>query len=166
MLEWELNEPVVRALRARLEAELPAAIADLNARLPAGEQLPAPHAVLDYPVAPGEVLEFPTLGIVDRASDIEDDTGFSATGRHRLLVVVHHMHPEQRQLAWALRRYAQAVVRVALRDRALLLPDGTVAAGIVGFDTLIPGETLDREAEPQEWQSWTAVGVWARREEL
>jgi len=163
--DWLLNEPVVRALHARLAGpELEQALADLrDAGDVAGESelLVAPAAVLDYPATPGELVAFPALTMLDRPSEVRDDAGHSATGRHVVYVLIHLVSSDQRQLAWGLRRYAQAVVRVMLRDRML---EG--AAWGTGFHGQVPGDTLEAEEDPQTWHARTAVGIWADREEV
>lgn len=169
MKPWLLNEPVIRALADRLRDELPAELAELAGGLPADEAwvLEPPAAVFDYPAAIGELDQFPVLTLTDRPSQIRDDTGSSATGRHEVLIVIHLTQPDQRLLAWGLRRYVQAVVRVALRGRQLGTGSQDGAYG-TGLSAIVPGEALE-VADPagvRTWHAWAGVVVWAEREEL
>ena len=121
MLDYLLNEPIITALKARLAAELPAELTTRSSGLPAEEaaMLAAPAQILDFAPVPSMLTAFPTIGLLDEASDLEDDTGSTVTGLHRIGIVVYLASPDQRVLAWGLRRYAQAVMKVALRQRGL-----------------------------------------------
>jgi hypothetical protein len=157
----QLNEPVIHALRDRLEADLPAVISQINADSDDDFTLADPVAVHGF-VPPIALLEdFPTVGIGDAPSRFEDDVGHSATGRHELIVIAYLQDEDQEALAWRLRRYSQALVRVALAGRNL----GDAAWG-TGLVSVSPGPTLGDDPEnPQTFASWVGVRMWANRDE-
>jgi hypothetical protein len=160
---FELLTPIVLSAQAKLEADLPDVLAELRTAHPTLD-LADPSAVLDYVPHPASLVNLasgPVLGVMDLPSELEDDIGSAATGRHRWLVVVHMVHADQRLLAWQLRLYLTAVVRV-FEDRYLPDVPGFMA---MGCDGTIPGDTLGREEDPQEWQTWAGVQFWTTRDE-
>lgn len=149
----DLNEPIVHAVQEMLADELPAICADLD--------VPPPVAVEDFIPPVGLLLDFPTIGIGDGGTRFEDDEGFSATGRHELLVVAYLSNQDQQGLAWDLRRYTQAIVRVLRSD--LKLGGSAWGSGLVGS---APGPTLtDNPENPRQFTSWTGVRIWAKKDE-
>jgi hypothetical protein len=157
----QLTEPIVTALVARLTAQLPAAIATLNGEISDGFTLTAPSTILPYIPPPSDLLTPPVIGIGEGPSRFEDDEGFSATGRHELLIVAYEQSSEQEALAWKLRRWTRVITRVALSERKL----GTAAWG-TGLIEIRPGPTLvDNPESPREWFSWVGVMIWAKRDE-
>ncbi len=162
-----LNELPVRALKQRLEASLPAEIAAINATVTDGFVIAEPKQVLDYIPYPQVLTDYPTIGIGDGGSTFEDDEGFSATGRHELLIVCYLQHSDQRALAWQLRRYLQAITRVALAGRTLSDTLSGAAWG-TGLVRISPGPTLGDSEDPElvrTWMSWAGVLIWAKRDE-
>jgi hypothetical protein len=167
--QYALTEPGVKAILARLEDpnQLNAEIASIAAAVAGSDEaaslIPIPAAnIWDFVPPPSYLTDFPTLGIQDMGTSLEDDTGSSATGRHVFGVVIFCSHPDHHILAWQLRRYAQAVTRVLLNQRAL---EGNAAWG-TGLDGVAWGPTLTSQAKPQTWMSWCVVQVWTRREEI
>jgi hypothetical protein len=159
----KLNSPVVVALQERLVEALPDVIAEINADVTDGFEIPSiePAQVLPYIPPPSDRLQPPTIGIGDGKSLFEDDVGFSATGRHELLVVVYEQASDQEALAWILRRWTQAIATVALDGRRL--GAGAWGTGLIGT---APGPTLaDNPQDPQEWFSWSGLRLWAKRDE-
>lgn len=157
---FDLNEPVVTALRDRLEAELPAAVAEVNAAVTDGITIEPPAQVLDYVPNLEELTVFPTVAIQDLPSRFEDDIGSSATGRHQLQIVTFVAVPELRALAWSLRRHARAVATVALAGRSL-----PPAGWGTTLERVDPGPTLSQEEGPRTWMSWVGVVINARTDE-
>jgi len=158
----KLTEPIVTALKERLEDDLPAAIAAINAAVTDGFTLSEPSEILPYIPPPSDLLVPPVIGIGEGPSRFEDDIGGSATGKHELLVVAYDQSSDQEALTWRLRRWAQAIARVALADRNL----GGAAAWGTGLIATAPGPTLVDDAEnPREWFSWVGLRLWAKREE-
>lgn len=126
-----------------------------------------PEQIWDFVPPPSFLTAFPTLGIQDMGSRLEDDTGHSATGRHSFGVVIFCADPDQHILAWQLRRYAQAVTRVLLRGRSFDETSPPLQAGWgAGFESIAWGPTLGSSATPKTWMSWCVVGIWTRREEI
>lgn len=165
-LDFKLNEPIIKALQARLTADLPAELAARAAGLPAEEAalLGPPAVVYDFVPTPGLLTQWPTVGLVDETSDLEDDTGSSVTGKHNVGIIVFLQSPDQRLLAWGLRRYAQACLAVALRERKLGNGSADGAWG-TGGGKVRWGPTLGDENDPKSIMSWVVVSFWARREE-
>jgi hypothetical protein len=157
----ELTEPVILALKERLDDELPATIAAINSAVDDGIELGQPSEVLDYIPPPSDQLSPPVIGVGEGPSRFEDDSGFSATGKHEILVVVYDQSSDQRALSRQLRRWKVAIVRIVLADRNL----GGAAWG-TGLIGTVPGPTLVDNAErPREWFSWTGIRLWAKRDE-
>ena len=156
----QLNEPVIAALRDRLEDDLPAAITSLNASVTDGFTISNPVNVYDFIPPVALLLDFPTVGIGDAPSTFEDDQGFSMTGRHRLLICAYLSDPDQRALAWKLRRYSQAIVRVLRSDQQIGPGWGS------GVERIDPGPTLtDNPEAPQTFTSWVGVAIWVKTDE-
>lgn len=159
----QLNEPVIAALKARLVDNLQAEIDNINSGVSDGYELEPIQQVLDFAPPPEYLTTFPTIGLTDGTSVFEDDTGFAVTGRHEVLIVVYQQNPEQASLAWQLRRYTQAVSRVALAQRNL----GSGAWG-TGLVEIAPGPLLEN-SDPKavaKWMSYAGVRIWAKREEV
>lgn len=160
----ELNEPVVHAVRDRLNANLAAHITAINAAAATvadGFTIENPAAVLDYIPSPGELVNFPTVGIGDGRQLFRDDIGHNAELDCHITVVAYLADADQRALAWRLRRYSQAIARTILADRNL----GTAAYG-TGLDRVDPGPTLASDESPRTFLSWIAVTIRASRDEV
>jgi hypothetical protein len=172
--QYALTEPGVRAILARLEdpAQLNVEIANIAAGVSAADQsaslVPVPAAnINDFVPPPSYLVDFPAIGIQDMGSKFEDDTGSSLTGYHRFGVVIFCSNPDQELLAWMLRRYAQAVVRVLLAQRSFPETNPPMQAGWgTGLDSIAWGPTLGSTATPKTWMSWCVVSIWTRREEI
>jgi hypothetical protein len=156
----DLNEPVIRALEQRLKGELPAAIAEINDSVADGFTLAEPE-ILTYIPPPSDLLNPPVIGIGDAPSQFEDDTGFSATGKHELLIVAYDQSSDQEALSWQLRRWTTAIARVSLAGRRL----GEAGWG-TGLRGTAPGRTLvDDPENPREWFSWSGIRIWVKTDE-
>lgn len=174
--QYFLTEPVVKAILARLEdpAQLNTEIASIAAGVTATDEAQSlipvqPANVWDFVPPLTFLTDFPTMGIQDMGTRLEDDTGHSATGRHVFGVVIFCSHPDQHILAWMLRRYAQAVTRVLLAGRGFAEAAdaaGRAAAWATGLDSIAWGPTLGSTTTPKTWMSWCVVAIWTRREEL
>lgn len=170
--QYALTEPVVYALLARLQdpAQLNVEIANIAAGVSRQDEsnslqpIPAVQ-IFDFVPPPSYLTAFPTIGIQDAATVAEDDTGQSMTGRHSMGIVVFCSDPDQHILAWQLRRYIQAITRVALATRTLG-EESPLAAWGVGFERISWGPTLESVATPTTWMSFAMLQIWARREEL
>jgi hypothetical protein len=156
----DLSTPAIRALKVRLEADLPAAIADHNLETQSID-LPAPTAILDYVPPISLLVDFPTIGIGDGPTAFEDDNAWSATGRHDLLIIAYCQNADQEVLAWQLRGFARVIATVVLDRRNL----GEGAWG-TGLTRIEPGPTLADDPEnPREFASWVGVRIWAKSEQ-
>jgi hypothetical protein len=172
--QYALNEPAILALVARLQdpAQLNAEVADIASKVAVADQAASlipvdPALVYDFVPPPSFLTSFPAIGIQDLPSTLEDDTGSSATGKHELGIVIFYSNPDQRLLAWALRRYAQAVTRTAVNGRNLESDaQGRTGAWGTGFLRVAWGPTLSSKATPTTWLSFCVVQIWCRREEI
>ena len=153
-------EPAVLALRDRLSSGLATAIATINAAATDGVVVPDPAAVLDYMPAPGELVQFPTVGIEHAGGRWEDDTGWEATGVYDLVVVAFVQDADQQTLARFVRRYHLAVCRTVFTNtRNLGSGDGIPwSVQIVGFDFGPSTSTKVLSDEPP-YTYWTWVAV-------
>lgn len=159
----QLNEPVVLAVVGRLQDQYAEIVDAINAEVDDGFTIeaPPPEQIRGYIPGPGEFTQYPTIGIGDGPSTFEDDEGYSATGRHEILIVVYEQSDDQETLAWRLRRHQQAITRIVLDGRRL--DDAAWGTGLV---RIVPGRTLvDDPDNPQTWMSWTGIQIWAKRDE-
>lgn len=161
----QLNEPIIVEIVERLRDDFDDAVTAINAGVTDGFTIEAPDAaqVLDYPPPPELLTVFPTLSVSDGVSRFEDDQGYSATGKHLVLICAFCQDPDQQALAWRLRRYAQAIVRTVLAGRKL-----DTAAWGTGLEGVYPGPAYADNADPESvtsWMSWVGVRIWAKRDE-
>lgn len=155
-------EPVIAALKVRLDAELPGEVILTNSDH-TDYPLSAP-TVLDYlPTPQGEMGEFPLVGIGERRGRLEDDTGWSATGVYEVMVIAWDQDADQRALAFKLRRWERCLLRASLKNRRLTDPRSQVGWGLTAGD-LLPGPTFELE-DPRTYLSWRAVTITARSDE-
>lgn len=174
--QYALTEPAVQAILNRLEdpSQLNVEIAQIAAGVVAQDQaaslVPIPSAnINDFVPPPSYLTDFPAIGIQDMGTRFENDTGSTVTGRHVFGIVIFCSDPNQELLAWMLRRYAQAVVRVLMNTRTLgevVDGAGRAAAWGTGLEGIAWGPTLSSTATPTTWMSWCVVQIWTRREEL
>lgn len=158
----DLNEPVVAALKTRLETDLPAVIAQVNAAVTDGFTITDPKQVLDFLPPQSHLTAFPTVAIGDGPTRFEDDIATSATGRHEIMMLAFLQDSDQRALAWKLRRYGRAIASTALQGRAL----GSAQGWGMGLVSIVPGPTLGDDPEhPRTFYSWTAVTIWVKGDE-
>ena len=165
---FSLNETIVKALAAQLAAQLPAAVATVNADVTDGYTILDPLNVYDHMPLLSTIAGagFPAVAIQDGPSRIEDDLVSSATGEHQLLVVAFLANPDPEALAWQLRRYEQAVMLAIQADRTY-----SGAAWTTRFLGIEPGPMLapaDKPNEPGDSTiiSWSAVEIECPREEV
>ena len=177
----QLNEPVVRALVARMDSSVAVADAKLSAYITAinaeaqtvsdGYAIQNPAKV--YPFIPplGLLTEFPTIGIQSLPGRLEDDTAHAAVHVARELVVVYLTNADHVALSWQIRRYVRALGSCARYSGALEGGGGADDGGAwvvntVSYDygpTL--GDTDDPKRVPKEYLTWAGVLVEAKRDE-
>jgi hypothetical protein len=109
-------EPVIKAVQARLVADLAAQIDTLNNSVVDGVTVdhPITDGILDYIPLPGELVDAPMIGIDEGRLQWEDDQGFSATGIVDLLVVAYVQNADQGALTNLRRRMSLAIMRSIL----------------------------------------------------
>lgn len=150
----KLNEDVIKTLHARLTSDLATAVETINSEQTSPlYPLPAPAQVFDYIPAVSELRAFPTIGLSDGDLVFQDDVGWGATGVFDITIVCFLQSADQRELVWWLRRYGQAITRVALDTRRL--GEGWA----VNLKNVRPGPTLGRDESPRQWMSTTAVTI-------
>jgi|SRR5919108_1744199 hypothetical protein len=158
MATFALNEQLVTALAAKLTAQLPAAITEINAAVTDGFTITNPVEVLDYVPDEREISAkastAPLVGIQDVTSTFKDDIGSSVTGQHAFAVLVWLYDPSRQALARKLRRYQRALATVCLAGRAI----STIGYGVT-LRNAAPGPTLEREEDPRGWVSFTGVVI-------
>lgn len=156
-------EPVIAALKARLDTYLPAEVAQANADA-ADAYVLSDAVVFDYlPTPSGEMGQFPIVGIAEDRSRFEDDTGWSATSVWLVRVVVWEQDADQRALAFKLRRWERCLLRVALKNRRLTDPRSAAGWGIV-LDGTEAGPSFELE-DPRVYVSWRSITATIRSEE-
>jgi hypothetical protein len=161
-----LAEPVVTALVARLNADLPAALEARADGLPADEAevLAAPEQVLEYPPPLAYLAGGCPAVAVFEGGEVELLLA-SGWGESKAVVAVcvYLTNPDQRLLALGLRRYMQAVTKVCVRDRALT--DEADRAVRITRARVLPGDTLQDEADPRTVLSWAVLMLQVERDE-
>lgn len=167
-MSWKLSEPAISALVARLAADLPAAIATINANINDTYTLTVPPAarILDHVPSIHLLRDWPTLGIQELPLRISDDIGTSARATLELVVLAFENDPSLEALARRLRRWGQAIAMVLDDNRSL---------GVAGADAYLvqmistePGPTLGDHEDPtlvKTYSSWRGVLVRLDREE-
>lgn len=170
MTYMRLSSGVVRACIERLDQDLPAVIAEINADVPDGEEIEAPKAIFPIVPSPGLLVDYPAVGFRWMPSRLEDDTGGSATGVHELACVYFLVNPDLELLGWQLAHYASALTTVLLRDRRIGsgAANGDGAWGVT-FVNWLPGPTLGDADDPEQvktYLSYGAIVLRFKREEL
>jgi len=166
MATFQLSEPIVRAVLARLEDDLPAVITEINAESTDGYDLREPEAIYPHIPSVGLLRLWPSLGVQELPLTLRDDIGTSALASVELAVVAFDQSPDLAELGWRLRRWERALATVLLAGREL----GTAgsAAHLVTLSTTRPGPTLGDHEDPEKvktFSSWTAVVIHCEREE-
>lgn len=138
-----LNIGGVRAMKTRLDTNLAAVIAQVNGEPSVEVQLDTTYDVFDFVPAIVNIQKFPTLGIAEGEIIFEDDSGWSATGRFDLAVVIFMRDIDRYQLAWKLRHMARAVATCILSNRDLGQGWGMTLQGIEPGPLLKPRDSLD-----------------------
>ena len=157
----KLNEPLIIALQSRLAANLNSVIDTINAQqTDPPYTIDYPQQVLDYIPTIAQLTAFPTIGISDGEMRFEDDIGWGATGVFEFTVAAFIQESDQKALAWKLRRYAQAMVRVIMEGRQLP-PEGWS----VTLKRVRPGPTLGRDENPRQWISTIGVVIEVKSEQ-
>ncbi len=166
MAVLKLSEPIIDALVARLEDDLPAPIAELNAEPGAEVQIAQPLAILPYVPSVGLLRSWPTIGIQELPTRFQDDIGSSVVAVCELVVIVFESDSDLASLTARLRRQVQAVTTVALEGRELGI--GGTDAYSVSLVSTTPGPTLGDSEDPEQvrtWTSWAGVALRFLREE-
>lgn len=159
-------EPVIAALMARLQDDLPAAIDAVNGEVTDGTLIDQPQQILDH-IPPVEVLlSFPTVAVAEGPGRWADDIGAEATGLHELSVVCFLQASDQQTLVRQLRRYRRALLRTVMDGR--VLPDAVDPArnrawGVM-LRSIAPGPTLGDLSAQQvvSWMSWLRIVIECR----
>lgn len=155
-----LSTKTIQAVKQRLDTKLADYIVQVNDEVENGINIDLPAQILDYAPAVSQLIAFPTFGIIDGPFELQDDTGWGATGWATFSVVVYEQHPDQENLAWRLRRYSEAIARCVLQDRMI---DPTFCYGLI-FRRADPGPTLGR-TDPQTFLSLRTLTFQARSEQ-
>lgn len=145
--------PIVDALVTRINSTLTTHIDAVNVER-AEYPIQYPQAVLDYIPTIAELSTLPCIGISDGQIELEDDTGWGATGVATFSLVVFLQSQDQRELVWSLRKYATALTRCVIAGRTLP-PEGW-SVTVVG---VAPGPTLGRDESPRQWLSTVGLRI-------
>jgi hypothetical protein len=165
-----LADPTVRAMLARLQTDLPAAISLVNAQahvVADGLTISDPVGVLPYVQSLDSQTEWPLVCIQRNPATFQDDTGWAATIQTSLTLLVFLQDSDQNALTSKLDRYLQALATCALQDRSLGGTDGAgwgLTLGKVDWGPtmaeLPPGMTT-----PSAFLSWAGLTVNVRADQ-
>jgi hypothetical protein len=167
MAPFELTEPIVAALVERLENELPAVLAAINAGVTDGYELRAPQLIIPQVPSVGTLRQWPTIGIQDLGLTFEDDIGSSFVAVAGLVVLVFEQSANLMELSWRLRRWERALVSILPKNRSLGPASDPDAYSVQPVRT-IPGPTLGDSEDPKLVKthvSWTGLELRCYREE-
>lgn len=119
-----LEHDVIRALHAKMVEGLNDRITEVNSTLADDDyyQLDAVDEatqILDYMPPVSQLVAMPTFAIAEDTITFDDDTGWSATGRFPLSIVIVVQEYDPRALAWKLRHYMVALANCVLAGRTL-----------------------------------------------
>jgi hypothetical protein len=155
---FDISEPVIMALVSRFEERLPNAIDEINAQATDGLVLAQVDRVFDYIPARGELVSYPTIGVMEGEAELQDDVGWGATIVMPVVAICFVQAVTQRDLVRSLRRYAKAMCNVALEGRTLGPAWG------VTLDGVRPGPSQNDEENPRAWESWVGVALLCKAE--
>lgn len=165
---FSLNESIIAGLVAQLNAQMPTAIATVNADVEETFQIIGPAELYAYMPLLTTVSSrgFPAIAIEDLGSTIEDDLVSSVTGRHRIAVVGLVASQDPEVLAWQLRRYQQAIMLAIQFDRTLGGACWTTTfLGVAPGPFLAPAERPDQDYS-SSFVSWVAIEIECVRSEV
>lgn len=163
MSQLQLTEIAVEAIHERLLLSLPDWIDTVNDDVTDDHMIDRPALTLDYVPTLATLNEFPCVGIMHGRSTIEDDNGWSATGKHEIGVVTFLQETDQEALARKLRRYALAITNTILEDRDL--GDGPGVPWGTGLIAVDYGPTLTEVEGSRGFMSWVATTIWVKLDE-
>ncbi len=159
-------EPVIAALLARIEDDLPLAVTAVNAAVTDGTLIEYPCQITDH-VPPVELLlAFPAVGIGEGPGRWADDIGSEVTGTHELSVFAFVQASDQQTLVRQLRRTRKALLTVITDGRVLedaSDPTRNRAWGVI-VKQIIPGPTLGdvESSQVRSWMSWVRIVIECR----
>jgi hypothetical protein len=159
-------EPVIAALKARLDEDLPTAVDTVNATVTDGTLIEQPQQILDYIPHPGILTAYPTIGISEGIGRWADDIGVEVTGLHELSIVAFLQADDQQTLVRQLRRTRAAILACVMDGRVLedaTDPTRNRAWGVL-LRQIIPGPSLEVTTPEQVvwWMSWVRIVIEAR----
>lgn len=163
-------EPVLQALKTKLDADLPAAIAGVNtdfALVTGWTNLSVP-VVKDHSIPTPMVKEFPLIGMVVVGDSTYDDTGFEVTTDYNVGIVVFEQDAEHDVMSRKLRGQVLAAKRAVMAGasttrRRLTITQAGMSNGRMGLQGTRYGpaiaEVVDDEAPPYAYWSWAQIVV-------
>lgn len=143
--DFTLNEPLVTAMLARLNANLPTAIAQNNTeRTSPAYPLTQPLQILAAPPTAGQLdAGIPIVAVADGDITFTDDVGWSTTEVMDFTILAYDYDLDPTALAWRLRRWAQVICGIAMYGRNV---DG--GAWGTRLKRIVPGPRLSK-LDPQ-----------------
>lgn len=146
------SEPIVAAIKARIDTTLNGFITSVNALVTDGTTISNP-ITFDYVPTETDLVSFPAVGIQEGTFHLEDDTGWGATGVQQFGLVIFEQRYSQEELARSLRRLRAAVTACILAGRSI------GPGWAVVLKRVDPGPTLSRDETPRQYMSLTVVTV-------
>lgn len=116
-MRFRLAEPIVAALAASIAAQLPDAVAQVNADVTDGYEITEP-VVLDYPLPLELQNQWPLVCLARESGVFSDDSGWSATASWSIGLWVFVQDPDPQGLAKRLERTLAAVLTAATAQRS------------------------------------------------
>jgi hypothetical protein len=162
-------EPIVQALKTKLDTDLPAVIAAVNTEFSAATLVTLTTPVVkDHAIPTPMVKEFPLVGMTVIGDNPYDDTGYEITTDYTIGVVVFEQDAEHELMTRKLRGQVLAVKRAILagasaQRRRLTISQTGMSNGRMGLGPTRYGpaiaEIANDEAPPSAYWSWALVQI-------
>ena len=157
-----LIDAAIQPLVQLLAAELPAALALIDAEYNDGLVCRAPRQVLDFRPADHEIPDTPIVCVLDGPTQFLNDTGFASGGfadaRHQIAVQAILEDSAPASLARRLRRYQRGILQVCGAHRVgVNQQNGQAAWYGLSLERTIPGQRFIPDANPSQYGDSTTI---------
>jgi hypothetical protein len=149
---YDFTTHLIPAIVAQFTTQKTAITAAINVGVAADLAIVEPAQVLDFAPTPATLEgDLPLIGIADFPTRFEDDLVHSLTGIHQLAILAAIANPDERALAWQLRRYRSLIARMIQVDRTF----GGLCRPAM-FDQIAPGPMMGNTNPEREhsYLSW------------
>lgn len=160
---YQMAAELVPAIVAQFEANKQAQVDAINADITDGFTIELPQQIVDFAPTPATLEgSLPLLGIADFPTRFEDDLVHSTTSVCQFAIMAAIADPDQRALAWKLRRYRTLIANLIQVDRTFGGKCWTTL-----FDQIAPGPYMANTNPERDlaYLSWFYFLITCRRDE-